>query len=45
MEKNRSITKDNKRREIKSVDIPWWIGGPKVIAVPVREKRDIRAAW
>lgn len=45
MEKSRAMKKNDKRKEIKSVDIPWWIGGPKVISPAAREKREIRAGW
>lgn len=27
-----------KKKDISSLDIPWWIGGPKVIAAPLHRK-------
>lgn len=34
--------KEIKRTEIRSLDIPWWIGGPKVIAVPSRRREEAK---
>lgn len=30
--------RQSKKKDISSLDIPWWIGGPKVIAAPVHRK-------
>lgn len=45
MKKHNDMVKTSARKEIKSVDIPWWIGGPKIIAAPAREKRNLRSSW
>lgn len=36
MKKETAVKQTSNKRNIRSIDIPWWIGGPKVIASPVR---------
>ncbi len=36
--KKEYVYRQYKRKDISSLDIPWWIGGPKVIAAPSRRK-------
>jgi len=39
MEKKYKAERSAKRKEIRSLDIPWWIGGPKVIDTSTRANR------
>lgn len=39
MEQSRVKQNENKgKKDLRSLDIPWWIGGPKMINCPSRKK-------
>lgn len=41
MEQSRIKEKDNKgKKDLRSLDIPWWIGGPKMINCSARKKKN-----
>lgn len=43
MKKETKARATSQKRDIRSIDIPWWIGGPKVIATPARTAKKTAA--
>lgn len=43
MKKETTVRETSHKRNVRSIDIPWWIGGPKVIAAPVRTAKKTAA--